>query len=78
MVDVQIGLPILLIIALFVGIAFHARSLMLGSVGGMSIFGYIAVRSGDDLFLGYYILLMFFMIMGVAVYLTKTQMGDTA
>lgn len=77
MVNVQVALPILLVVALFVGVAFHARSLMLGSLGGMSIFGYVAVRSGDNLFLSYYILAMFFMTMGVAVYLTKTQMGDT-
>lgn len=78
MVNVQVLLPLLLAVALFVGVAFKAKSIILGSVGGISIFSYVAVRSGDTLFLIYYILLMFFMVMGVAVFLTKTQMGDTA
>lgn len=78
MASVQALLPLLLTVALLVGVAFKARSLLLGAVGGIAIFAYITVRSGNNLFLGYYLLLMFFMVMGTSVYLVKTQMGDTA
>jgi len=78
MVNSAVLMPLLLAVALFVGIAFKAKSVLLGAVGGISIFSYVAVKSNDPLFLGYYILLMFFMVMGTSVYLVKTQMGDTA
>lgn len=78
MPNISALLPLLLTIALFIGVAFKARSIMLGSLGGLSVFAYVAVQSGNVLLKGYYLLLMFFMTMGLAVYLTKTQMGDTS
>lgn len=78
MVDMMVALPILLTVGIGVGVAFKARSLMLGGIGGIALFGYIAIQSGETLFIAYYVLIMFFIIMGVAVFLTKTQMGDTA
>lgn len=78
MVDTQALLPLMLIVALFVGIAFKSRSLIVGATGGVAIFGYVAIKSGNAIFQGYYLLMMFFMVMGMSVYLVKTQMGDTA
>lgn len=78
MVNTAVLLPLLLTVALLIGVAFKAKSVMLGAIGGIAIFSYVAVRSGNTLFLGYYILLMFFMVSGTGVYMTKTIMGDTS
>lgn len=78
MADIFILMPITLTILLFVGVAFMSKSLILGGSGGLVVFAYVAVRSGNTLMLGFYLLLMFFMVMAVGVYLTKTVMGETA
>lgn len=78
MVDTLVLLPLLLVIMLFVGAAVTSKSLILGAAGGLTVFGYISVKSGNDIFLGFWLLSLFFMTMGTGVYLTRTVIGDTA
>jgi hypothetical protein len=78
MVDTLVLLPLLLAVMLFIGAAVMSKSLILGAAGGLAVFGYISVRSGNNLFLGFWLLTMFFMTMASGVWLTKTVMGDTA
>jgi hypothetical protein len=78
MPDMFTLLPLFLVIMLFVGATVFSRSLILGAVAGLVVFGYISVRSGNNLFLGFWLLALFFMTMASGVWMTKTVMGDTA
>lgn len=78
MPDMLILLPLLFAVLIFIGAAFMARSLILGGMGGLAVFGYISIQSGNTLFVAFWALVMFFMTMASGVWLTKTVIGDTA
>lgn len=78
MPDMFVLLPLMLSVLLFIGAAFMSKSLILGALAGLAVFGYVSIRSGNTLFIGFWVLVMFFMTMASGVWLTKTVMGDTA
>lgn len=76
--DIATLMPLFAALLLFAGAAIKSKSILLGTLSAYLVMGYIGVKSGNELFIGFYILTAFFMAMGTAVYLTQTVMGDTA
>lgn len=78
MPDLFVLLPIALVIFLFVGIGLYSKSLIMSAGGGLLVFGYVAVQSGNNLYLGFFIIIMMFLTLSGGVLMTRTVIGDTA
>lgn len=78
MPDIMILLPIALVIFLFVGAGMASKSMIMAAGGGLMAFGYIAVQSGNALYLGFYIIIMLFLTLSAGVLMTRTVIGETA
>lgn len=76
--DIGALMPLVMVLLLMAGAALKSKSIMLGGGGALMVMGYVAVRSDNNLFLGFWLLAMFFMVMASGVWLTQTVIGDTA